>query len=200
MAVKIPFASQWAFAGFAMVSSIILPESPTWLVNNEKIESAEKSLKRLHGLGSDASQLIQAIQLTIQQESTMAHDIGTVHYSECFKGSDLRRTGIVTLLNSLQQFMGVALLANSTYFFIIAGMSPNRSLFVNQISLGFTIPATMISWAILARFGRRPTILYGFIAAFLFFLSMGIAAFFPGSSAALKYVAPPAHPFLILCL
>ncbi|KAH7114985.1 general substrate transporter [Dactylonectria estremocensis] len=187
-AIKVPFGSQWAFSGLAMISAFVIPESPPWLISNDKIAAAGKSLERLHGSESDVSRFIQAIQSTIEQERAASIDSSAVGYPECFKGSDLRRTRIVALLNSLQQFMGVALLANSTYFFIMAGMSPTKSLTINQIAISLSIVVTLLGWVVLAKVGRRRAILCGFAVAGIFFLTMGIAGLFPSSTAATNYI------------
>ncbi|KAJ6071018.1 general substrate transporter [Penicillium canescens] len=184
MAIKIPFGSQWAFSGLAIIAAFIVPESPSWLIHKNKIATAEKSLKRLHGPKSDVARLIQDIQRAIEQERSTSLEFGTVQYSDCFKGSDLRRTRIVALVNSLQQFMGVSLIANSTYFFIMTGMSSTKALTINQISLGLSIFVTLLGWIVLAKVGRRTAILSGFVAAAILFLTMGIAGCFNETTAA----------------
>ncbi|KAL2817126.1 general substrate transporter [Aspergillus granulosus] len=188
MAVKIPFASQWAFSGLAMVSTFLIPESPSWLVSKGRIDAAEKSLKKLHGAKSEVTPLVQVIQSTLEQERIGSLTMGAVSYSDCFKGSDLRRTRIVILLNSLQQFIGVSLLANATYFFIMAGMSPTKSLTINQIAIGTSIFVTLLSWLILAKCGRRIVILCGFAAAGVMFLTMAVAGFFQHIPSATNYI------------
>jgi hypothetical protein len=186
MAVKIPFASQWAFSGLAMLSAFVIPESPAWLVSKGRIAAAEKSLKRLHG-DTEVSSLVQVIQSTLEQERSGQLASESTPYSDCFRGSDLRRTRIVILLNCLQQFIGVSLLANATYFFIMAGMSPTKSLTINQIAIGTSIFVTLLSWLILAKFGRRVVLLCGFVGAGVMFLTMAIAGFFQSNTAATKY-------------
>ncbi|KAG7104633.1 General alpha-glucoside permease like protein [Verticillium longisporum] len=69
------------------------------------------------------------------------------------------RTRIVAVLNTLQQLIGVSLIANSTYFFIMAGMSPTMSLTINQAGVGASVACTLISWFIIAKIGRRTAIL-----------------------------------------
>ncbi|KAG7130481.1 General alpha-glucoside permease like protein [Verticillium longisporum] len=80
-------------------------------------------------------------------------------FADCSKGTDLRRTRIVAVLNTLQQLIGVSLIANSTYFFIMAGMSPTMSLTINQAGVGASVACTLISWFIIAKIGRRTAIL-----------------------------------------
>ena len=185
-AVKIPFGSQWAFSGFAIISALIVPESPSWLISKNKMAAAEKSLKRLHGSKSDVAQLIHVIEQAMELERSMFPEGSEAKSSDCFKGSDLRRTRIVALVNTLQQLIGVSLIANSTYFFIMAGISPTKALEINQISLGLSIFVTLLGWAVLAKVGRRVAIMAGFVAAAVLFLTMGIAGLVPKTTASTK--------------
>lgn len=186
-AFKIPFASQWAFSGYAILVSLIVPESPVHLVTKEKIPQAQKCLKMLGTANID--ERIAIIRATAEQEAMSFNEEASI--SECFQGANLRRTRIVALLNILQQFMGVSLVANSTYFFIMAGMDPTMSLTMNQIGVGCSMACTLVSWVILAKVGRRLAILVSFAAAGIIFLGMGIAGFWPQNSSALRYTPTP---------
>ncbi|XEU96166.1 hypothetical protein FSHL1_001451 [Fusarium sambucinum] len=42
-----PFATQWAFGGWAMLVALVLPESPVWLASRNRIDKAQHSLQRL---------------------------------------------------------------------------------------------------------------------------------------------------------
>ncbi|KAL4867034.1 general substrate transporter [Aspergillus spectabilis] len=183
-AFKIPFASQWAFSCYAMLVSFLIPESPVYLIATNKIPQAEKALTRL-GCPSPAERIAVA-QATIEQERASSAE--EVTFADIFKGSNLRRTRIVALLNSLQQFIGVSLVSNSTYFFIMAGMDPSMSLTMNQAGVGVGMACTLVSWVIIARLGRRTAILGSFLMAALFFLAMGIAGFWPHDARALRFI------------
>jgi SP family general alpha glucoside:H+ symporter-like MFS transporter len=187
-AFQIPFASQWAFSGFAMVAPFLMPESPVYYMTKGKPDQSTKALRRLYGSKRNLEQLAQIIRFTIEHEEGKSAERANASYAECFKGTDARRTRIVCLLHSLQQLIGVSLISNSTYFFIVAGMSPTQSLTVNQIGIGLSMAGTIVSWYILSKCGRRNSILGGFVLAGLLFLAMGIAGCFPNSAASLKYV------------
>jgi len=189
MAFKLAFACQWAFAGFAMIVGVFIPESPVFLVTKDRIPSAEKVLKFIYGSsGASVAERIQLIRATMEHENTTAEQANQASYAECFKGANWRRTRIVALLNSLQQFIGVSLVSNSTYFFIMAGMSPNMSLTINQIGVGLSMACTLISWVVIAHVGRRTAILTSFVAAGVIFLAMGIVGFWPSNPTAVRYV------------
>ncbi|KAL2851271.1 general substrate transporter [Aspergillus pseudodeflectus] len=183
-AFKVPFASQWAFSAFAIIVSFIIPESPLHLIAKDKLPQAEKSLLRL-GCPTPTRR-IMVIQATREQERASSAEEATV--AELFQGSNLRRTRIVALLNSLQQFIGISLVSNSTYFFIMAGMDPSQSLTMNQAGVGASMGCTLISWVIITHLGRRTAILGSFVMAALFFLGMGIAGFWPHDPKALRFI------------
>lgn len=77
----------------------------------------------------------------------------------------------------MQQLIGVSLTANSTYFFIMAGMSPTMSLTINQAGVGASVACTLISWFIIDKIGRRTAILVSFVCAGALFVGMDTAGF-----------------------
>ncbi|KAF5982395.1 maltose permease [Fusarium coicis] len=169
-AFKIPFASQWAFSAYSIIAALVVPESPA-----------------LTTLGCDnVDERIAIIEATIQQEQRMNTEQPS--FSECFKGTNLRRTRIVALLNTLQQFMGITLVSNSTYFFIMAGMTPTFSLTLNQIGVGLSMACTLVSWVIMSKVGRRFAILASFVVAGTIFIGMGVAGFWPQNQTALRFI------------
>ncbi len=188
-AFKLAFACQWAFAGFAVLVGAFIPESPVYLVSREKIPAAERSIKLIYGSsGPSPAERIQQIRATIEHEQSFAARAGESAYTECFRGSNGRRTRIVALLNTLQQFIGVSLVSNSTYFFIMAGMNPDMSLTINQIGVGLSMACTLVSWVVITKVGRRTAILASFVAAGVIFVGMGIAGFWPANPTAIRYV------------
>ncbi|EEY19513.1 maltose permease MAL61 [Verticillium alfalfae VaMs.102] len=184
-ALKIPFASQWAFSGYAVLVAVLVPESPVYLANCGKTEQARKAIQKLTPHAS-VDERISVILATSDQETTPDGEAAT--FADCFKGTDLRRTRIVAVLNTLQQLIGVSLIANSTYFFIMAGMSPTMSLTINQAGVGASMACTFISWFVIAKVGRRAAILVSFVCAGALFVGMGIAGFWPRDAQALRFI------------
>ncbi|KAG5743752.1 hypothetical protein H9Q70_013536 [Fusarium xylarioides] len=183
-AFKIPFACQWAFSAYSVIASLVVPESPVYLAGKNKIDQTRKALTTL---GCDnIDERIAIIEATIQQEQRMNTEQRS--FSECFKGTNLRRTRIVALLNTLQQFMGITLVSNSTYFFIMAGMTPTFSLTLNQIGVGLSMACTLVSWVIMSKVGRRFAILASFAVAGTIFIGMGVAGFWPQNQTALRFI------------
>ncbi|KAI8241679.1 MFS transporter fmqE [Colletotrichum sp. SAR 10_98] len=164
---QIPFATQWAFGGVAVIAALLLPESPVWLISQDNIEKAERSLQKLGTAGGQ--NMLQRIQATLAHEDDdTAQGRGPPTYRECFQGVNLRRTRIIIFLNILQQFVGMALLQNGAYFLTMAGMSAKYSLMVNLIGVASNMVANMISCIVLDIFS---------------WAAMGIAACFNTSAA-----------------
>ncbi|KAL9567770.1 hypothetical protein ACKAV7_008073 [Fusarium commune] len=157
-AFKIPFASQWAFSAYSVIAALVVPESPVYLASKNKIDQARRALETL-GCGN-IDERISIIEATIQQEQRMNTEQPS--FAECFKGTNLRRTRIVALLNTLQQFMGITLVSNSTYFFIMAGMTPTFSLTLNQIGVGLRSAYPIVAAEVPSTVLRAKTLGIGF--------------------------------------
>ncbi|KAH7319367.1 hypothetical protein BKA65DRAFT_529417 [Rhexocercosporidium sp. MPI-PUGE-AT-0058] len=151
----VPLAIQWGFSGLAIMTAFILPESPRYLITKSKRVAAEKAYIRLHGPKTDVAAGLNTIQSTIDHERAMTASAETATYADCFKGPNARRTWIITLITTMQHFLGVSLLSNANYFLIMAGMSPTKSLQVSQIGMGLQIAYTYISWFTMSWLGRR---------------------------------------------
>ncbi|CAG1964931.1 unnamed protein product [Fusarium graminearum] len=176
---QIPFATQWAFGGWAMVVALVLPESPVWLASRDQIDKAQRSLKRL-----GASDMLPQIMRTLEEErSQNVLNEGAPTYRECFRDTNRRRTFLAMFLTSIQQAIGMSLIANAAYFLTMAGMSSRYSLMVNLIGISSTMIAGMISWYTIPRYGRRRMILISHFADNAAWLAMGIAGCFSTEAA-----------------
>ncbi|KAH7386037.1 general substrate transporter [Pyrenochaeta sp. MPI-SDFR-AT-0127] len=174
---KIPFAAQWGFSGLALISAILIPESPVSLMARSKSDEARKAFNRLHGRRTDVNLVLDKIQAILDHEKAQETSAGNASFAECFKGTNLRRTLIIVLVALLQYFLGVSLLANANYFLIIAGMSPTQSLQISQIGVGVQIVAIAIACVTMTVFGRRLIVLWSCMATGAVFVAMGAAGF-----------------------
>jgi hypothetical protein len=116
------------------------------------LEEAENALARLCSSQVDSKAALAMIIETDQAERTL--EMGST-YADCFRGTNLRRTIISAAPLSIQVLSGIYLASYSTYFFEVAGIPTDEAfnLGVGYIALGFL--GTMVSWFVLARFGRR---------------------------------------------
>lgn len=165
---------------------LALPESPVWLLSRDRVERAEASLQRL-GVANHG-RLLQQMMATIQHErqdpTASKQGEGAATYREAFRGRvNARRSGIIILLNVLQNLVGMAILSNGAYFLLMAGMSAKYSLMVNLIGVVSNMVANAISWYTVSRYGRRTMILISIALDVTVWFSMGIAGCFSSSAA-----------------
>ncbi|OCF33722.1 hypothetical protein I316_04434 [Kwoniella heveanensis BCC8398] len=158
-AYKIPFAIQWVWPVPLIAILAFAPESPWWLVRNGKIEEAEKTIMRLEGKSKrDPTHVIAMIKRTIEIEQK---EVEGASYREIFKGVHLQRTIVACFMFAAQNWSGLLVGNNATYFFTVAGMDPDNAF---ALSLGNTaiqwIAVTAAFWAI-TRIGRRTLYLWG---------------------------------------
>ena len=90
-AYSIPFAVQWFWVLVLLPGMMFIPESPWWLVRKDRLQDAEKSLRRLASSKVNVSATLAFIRETDRLEQEL--ESGT-SYLDCFKGVNLRRTEI----------------------------------------------------------------------------------------------------------
>jgi MFS family permease len=98
-----PFAVQLFFAAFLAAGLLFAPESPWWLTRQGRIEDAKKSLRKLYGSTVDLNTKITAMQITIDKE--LAEKKST--WLDCFRGTNLLRTGISCGVFACQHLVGI---------------------------------------------------------------------------------------------
>ncbi|KXJ86377.1 general substrate transporter [Microdochium bolleyi] len=186
-AYLVPIALQWMFAGLVFIGAVFIPESPSFLISKGRVEEAARSFDRLYGKGERSTNNLNNLIATVAHEQQQENN-KDVRFMELFQGTNFRRTRIVWLLNITQQFTGISLLANATYFLIQAGMNPAQSLEINQIGISLSIPCILLSYYTMQKFGRRFIILASMITITVLFIGMGVAGLFPNDKTALKFV------------
>jgi hypothetical protein len=180
-----PLALQWVWAGLAIIAGFIIPESPSYLVAKGRLNSARKSHGRIYSSKSDTRAAIDRLVATIEEESLHDEISHAATYTECFANTNRRRTFIIIFINLLRQLIGISLIANATYFLIMAGMSSDQSLRISQIGIYLSMMMTCVSWFTMATLGRRFIILASCGGIAIMFLAMGIARLFPTNTKAL---------------
>ncbi|KAI8713561.1 MFS domain-containing protein [Fusarium sp. LHS14.1] len=160
-----PFLTQLVFSVFLFVGSFLSPESPWYLVRAGKTEEARAVLQDLYGSEFEASEKLQVIQQTVDEEASMASS----SYISAFQGTDRVRT-----LISIGVF---------TYQHALAGLDTRKSL---NLGVGVTacgVAGNICSWFIVNRYGRRPIFVIGMFACTTILLLIGILDVVPTSAA-----------------
>ena len=122
---RIPFAIQWAWPGPLMIIILFAPESPWFLVRNDRIDDAKKMLKRLGKVSEEETSGTLAMMLhTVKIENEVTSGS---NYWDCFKGVDLRRTEIACVAFAGQILSGSTFAYSPAYFFEQAGISTDNA-------------------------------------------------------------------------
>lgn len=113
-AYSTPFAIQWLWPLIILIGIPFAPESPWWLVRNNRLEEAEKSLNRLSSSKVDNKLVLAMMIETDRLELEM--ETGTTYW-DVFNKVNRRRTEIAVAVFTTQVFSGIYLVGYAAYFF-----------------------------------------------------------------------------------
>lgn len=130
-AYSLPFALQWFWVVVIIPGMLFVPESPWWLVRKNRMEDAEKSLRRLASPKVNVAATLAFIVETDRLEQEL--EAGST-YLDCFKKVNLRRTEISIGVYCTQVLSGIYLINYGTYFFQQAGLPTDQAF---NMSVGF---------------------------------------------------------------
>ncbi|KAF7198503.1 Maltose permease MAL31 [Pseudocercospora fuligena] len=171
---RIAYALQWAWPIPLFLLILFGPESPWYLVRNDRIDDAMHALSKLNNKGEESNrQTVAQIMHTLKIENQIESGAS---YFDCFRGIDLRRTEIVCMTFAGQVLSGSTFAYGPTYFFQQAGIPTHSSYGIAVGGTGVAFCGTVISWFLLSRFGRRTLYLSGMICDCLLLLIVGILA------------------------
>ena len=161
-AYKVPFAIQWAWPLIILAMLPFAPESPYWLVRHQKIDEARKAIRQIASKSVSDEIIEKRLQIVIDTDRLEQEMEQTTSYKDIFKGSNLRRTEICTVVYVVQVMCGVPFAMNySTYFFELAGFNPSRAFDLSLGSTAIGFAATCFTGLSLTYIGRRPLYLWG---------------------------------------
>jgi MFS family permease len=176
---SIAIATQWPFSMAPMIIAFLVPESPTYLVRRNRFVDALGAQRRLDMPGADSELTIKILRRNIERETALTK----ATYIDSFRSTNLRRILIVLFASSLPQLFGLMLLAKSSYFLQVCGLSPNNSVLMLIMGIVLGLLANLVSIWVLSKLGRRRLIISTLGAATFVWIGMGVAGFFttPGS-------------------
>jgi len=155
---------------FFFVCSLLVPESPRWLVKNGQDAAAGRVLARI---GGDT----YAREETAQVKATIAaEEVATVRFTDLLAPSMLRILLVGCALAVLQQWSGINVLFNyAENIFKNAGFGVNTILLFIVITGVVNMAFTFIALATVDRWGRRSLMLFGCAGIAISHLLMGFA-------------------------
>jgi MFS transporter, SP family, general alpha glucoside:H+ symporter len=93
---RIPFAVQWAWPLPLMVAAYFMPESPWWLVRQNRMEEAEHSLQRCMA-ESEKPNAKNIVAMMVHTNAIEEETVKGTSYIDCYRGTDIRRTEIACM-------------------------------------------------------------------------------------------------------
>jgi SP family general alpha glucoside:H+ symporter-like MFS transporter len=178
---RIPFALQWMWIPLILTAAFLGPESPWWLIRQNRTEDARRVLYRLAGMkpGDEKNELdldktIAMMVYTSEMEKKALSE--QTRYLDCFRRTDLRRTEIACVTWAIQALCGSSFMGYSAYFYQRAGLDASQSfnMSLGQYSMG--IIGTLCSWLLMTRYGRRSLYLRGLFGLLIILFSVGFAS------------------------
>ncbi|BEI84398.1 hypothetical protein CcaverHIS002_0410020 [Cutaneotrichosporon cavernicola] len=159
---RLPFTLQWMWVIPLFIIVCCAPGSPWWYVRNNRLEDAEKSLRRLTNPDYVSEQDIKnnVAMMVHTNELERSIEEGT-SYLECFKGIDRWRTEASMMVFAMQLLSGQNLIGQGVQFLQQAGIGTNLSFSLNMVLNSMFIIGTFFSWIALYFFGRRTIYLSG---------------------------------------
>ncbi|RDL39429.1 putative maltose permease [Venustampulla echinocandica] len=149
-----PFAVQWLWPIILLAGLPFAPESPYWLVRQQRKEDAKKSLMKLSSAKHRPD--IDSVLLMIEETDLLEKELeATTTYLDCFRGVNLKRTEISVMVYLIQVIGGNPLIGYANYFFEQAGLKSADAfnMGVGNTALGFV--GTCLSWPLMSYLGRR---------------------------------------------
>ncbi|KAF2797962.1 general substrate transporter [Melanomma pulvis-pyrius CBS 109.77] len=187
---KIPFALQWIWPLPIALLVYFAPESPWWLVRQNLLTEARHTLIRLRSrvnnqtegsVGeSDYEGYIEGTLDMMKRTNDREIEVnGGTKYSDCFKGTDKRRTEIACMCWIIQTLCGSTFMGYSTYFYEQAGIGSTHAFTFSMIQFTLGLVGVIISWVLMSSCGRRTLYLAGQTTMFFLLLLIGILACIP---------------------
>lgn len=123
------------------------PQSPWWLVRQERYEEAERSVLRLTTSSDSQAQDAKNSVAMMIHTTALERDISSgASYLDCFRGIDRRRTEIVMMTFAIQQLSGQNLIGQAIQFLQSAGISTDLSFTLNMVINAMFIIGTFVCW------------------------------------------------------
>ncbi|KAE8351416.1 general substrate transporter [Aspergillus coremiiformis] len=156
---RIPVGVQFAWAIILVVGMLLLPETPRFLIKQDKHEAAAKALSRLRQIDVNDPAIVEELA-EIQANHEYELSVGKASYLEIVRGSLGKRLATGCAVQALQQLAGVNFIFYyGTTFFQHSGIKDGFiiTLITNIVNVFSTLPGLYM----VEKWGRRPLLLFG---------------------------------------
>ncbi|KAI0788413.1 general substrate transporter [Fomes fomentarius] len=160
---RIPWALQMIPAIILSVGMLLFPESPRWLIDNDRESEALEILSDLHGGGDPNHELVQLEFHEIKEQVRFERTEGAKSYMDLFRPGIFRRVTLGASLQMWSQLSGMNIMMYYiVYVFQGAGLSGRRgNLIASSVQYILNVALTIPAIIYIDRWGRRPMLLAG---------------------------------------
>ncbi|KUI68060.1 High-affinity glucose transporter [Cytospora mali] len=156
-----PFIIQIALAFILLVMSFFLPETPRWLAKNGFMQESLQTVADLHSNGDTEVESVQQVFLQIQEAVVYEANLGKSSWKEMFT-LYRKRTIVGITAQMFAQLNGI----NIVSFYLpstlaSAGFDDEKSLLYTAANSIPYVAATIVTWWLADRWGRRPLLILG---------------------------------------
>ncbi|VDB92528.1 unnamed protein product [Peniophora sp. CBMAI 1063] len=172
---RIPWGLQMVPAALLSAGMLFFPESPRWLIDNDREEEALQILADLHGQGNKNNELVLLEYEEIRGQVAFERTEGAKSYADLLKPGIFRRVSLGMSMQMWSQLSGMNIMMYYiVYVFQGAGLSGRRANLIADsvnyvLNVCFTIPAILF----IDKWGRRPMIISGTICMGFFLMLVG---------------------------
>lgn len=192
---RVPYALQWIWIPPLFLVGCLAPESPWYLIRRNRIEDAEKSLRRLARKDYYTERtMAETLALMRHTNEMEKNEAMSASYKDCFRGTNLRRTVVVCMAFVIQMLNGQSITQYAAIMLKSIGMSDTMAFNYNMAIQSVNVVATGVAIVLMGRIGRRTFYLYGSSGIGACMLIIGILGF----AAEKKTIAVPTAAFLIV--
>ena len=175
--VRIPMLCQYTWLWILAVIVVKAPESPMYLIRNDRNRDASGVLQRLNrDPRFDTDGHLAMLRAINEHEKDTTASMG---FMTCFAKHNLRRTEIAMVVYSTQQLVGTPLIAYSVSMVQKGGLGASYALEINMVMYTCCIGASLASIYAIRRFGRRTMWLAGLMTTVGLHLVIGTLALVP---------------------
>lgn len=174
LSYEIPLAVQCALPALLIPPTLILPESPQWLMGKDRMDQAHQSLRKLRGF-SDAEVADELRVIKLCQDNERVLSLG-VNFFSLFDKQNIKRTITAGSFFSFNQLSGIFL--STTYATVFLQEINVASPFaLTIIAACCTLAGCSLAPLIIERTGRRPLAMFGMTVLLILDVCAGSLAF-----------------------
>ncbi|KAK6222276.1 hypothetical protein LQW54_000976 [Pestalotiopsis sp. IQ-011] len=190
-----PFIIQIILSAILVLMSFFLPETPRWLAKNGFMQESLQTVADLHSNGDTEARHVQDVFLEIQEAVVYEAELGKSSWTEMFTRYR-KRTIVGVTVQMFAQLNGINIIS----FYLpstlaSAGFDDEKSLLYTAANALPYTAATIVTWWLADRWGRKPLLISGGIAMAVL---LGIVCAFTEASLAITTKANGQYAFVML--